>query len=110
MDKLNPLYEKFDDMYKKLKKMKEHFDTIKQISEQTDKQVEQMRQRHEEQTRIIFEAIEKRDEEIRKYLERTEQDRIHHLLADMGNLLDEMFDIRLKLLEEREGPSEGEKS
>ncbi|MGA1839587.1 MAG: hypothetical protein ACMUIU_03090 [bacterium] len=81
--------------------MKERFEDIKQFYEEADKQVEEMRHHHEEEARKIFEALEKRDEEIRKYLETKEQDRISHLLADMGNLIDEMFDIRLKLLDSR---------
>ena len=52
--------------------------------------------------RKIFEVIENRDEEIRKYLERKEQDRSTHLLTDMGNLMDEMFDLRLELIDGKE--------
>jgi len=61
-----------------------------------------MREQHMKEIRNIFEVIEKRDEEIRQYLERKEQDRITHLLTDMGNLMDEMFDLRLELMDSKE--------
>jgi len=107
MNKIEELYGRFDEMYKKIKGMKERLDEINGLFEEADKRVEEMRLRHDEEMKRIFAALEKRDAEIRGYLERMEHKRIGHLLADMGGVIDELFDIRLTLLDEHEHVDKG---
>lgn len=92
----------FEQMYEHLQKIKERFDKTKEVFDASDKRLEDLRKRHEEEMIKLLDGIEKRDDLIKEFLEKKENEELRKLLEDIGHLIDEMFNTRLKLVEQEE--------
>lgn len=100
MDKTRDTNTHFDKVYEHLEIIKKRFMEIQILFSESDKQIEEIRVRHEEMKKKFNEELEKRDMEIADFLKRKEREEVKKLIEDVGYLIDEMHSTRLKLLEE----------
>jgi Skp family chaperone for outer membrane proteins len=92
--------DQFEEIYEQLQRTKGHFDEIKGLFDESDTRLDEIRKRHEAELINLFRVIERRDEESREYIEKREHKELGRLLEDIQHLIDRLYTIHLKLIEE----------